>query len=134
MRNRATLLTIATATLLAMAGARAQALTDPTRPPAATAGAPASGEEASGAQLQSILLSSRRKIAVINGNMIPLGGMVGEAKVVKISETEVVLKKGDETEVLKLFPAVDKQPSRGRNARAGTGGSGPVSTRQGGTK
>lgn len=134
MRNHATLWMMATAALLAIAGAQAQALSDPTRPPAATAGAPTSGEEAPGTQLQSILLSSGRKVAVINGNMVPLGGMVGEAKVVRISETEVVLKKGDETEVLKLFPGVDKQPSRRRNARAGTGGSGPVSTRQGGTK
>jgi len=125
---------MAAATVAAMAGAQAQALTDPTRPPSATAGAPASQQEASTTQLQSILLSSGRKLAVINGNMVRLGGMVGEARVVRISETEVVLKKGDETEVLKLFPGVDKLPSKRRAARAGTGGSAPVSTRQGGAR
>ena len=103
---------MAAATVAAMAGAQAQALTDPTRPPSATAGAPASQQDASTTQLQSILLSSGRKLAVINGNMVRLGGMVGEARVVRISETEVVLKKGDETEVLKLFPGVDKKSSR----------------------
>lgn len=125
---------LATATVVAMAGAQAQALTDPTRPPSAPTGSPAAQEEAAGTQLQSILLSSGRKVAVINGNVVPLGGMVGEAKVVRISETQVVLKKGDEIEVLKLFPGVDKLPSRRRAARAGAGGSGPVSTRQGGSK
>lgn len=133
MRYTAILCAMA-AMVAAMTGVQAQVLTDPTRPPAATAGAPYAPDETPGTQLQSILLSSGRKVAVINGSMIPLGGMVGEAKVVKISETEVVLKKGDETEVLKLFPNVDKQPSRRRNPRAGNAGSGPGSARQGGTK
>ena len=112
MRNGAFRCMMAIAALVAMAGAQAQALTDPTRPPSAPSGSPAAQEEAAGTQLQSILLSSGRKVAVINGTMVPLGGMVGEAKLVRISETEVVLKKGNETEVLKLFPGVDKKSSR----------------------
>jgi MSHA biogenesis protein MshK len=125
---------MATAAAVAMTGAQAQVLTDPTRPPSALSGSPAAQEEPAGTQLQSVLLSSGRKVAVINGAMVPLGGMVGEAKVVRISETEVVLKKGDETEVLKLFPGVDKLPSKRRAARTGAGGAGSASTRQGGSK
>lgn len=128
------------AMVMATAGAQAQILVDPTKPPASfsapgtQSGAQAAQEEIVGTQLQSILMSSGRKVAVINGTMVPLGGMVGEAKLVAISETQVVLKKGDETEVLKLFPGVDKVPSKRRTARAGAKGSGPDSTRQGGSK
>jgi MSHA biogenesis protein MshK len=123
---------LAAAMLAAMAGARAQGLIDPTRPPSApigSAGMPE--EETNGTQLQGILFSSGRKVAVINGAMVPLGGMVGEARLVRISETQVVLKKGDETEVLKLFPSVEKVPTK---RRSGAGRAGQVSTRQGGSK
>jgi hypothetical protein len=65
-----------------------------------------------GRQLQSVLLSSGRKIAVIDGNAVALGGMLGDARVVKITETEVVLKTGEETETLKLYPGVDKRMKR----------------------
>lgn len=107
------------ATVVAMGGAQAQALTDPTRPPSALPGSPAAPEETRGAQLQSILLSSGRKVAVINGAMVPLGGMVGEARVVRITETQVVLKKGGETEVLKMYPGIDKRPVKRAAARRG---------------
>jgi MSHA biogenesis protein MshK len=107
----------AAAAALAVASVRAQALTDPTRPPNANAPADAP-QEAGGPQLQSVLISPRRRLAIINGTMVSLGDMLGEAKVVKISETEVVLQKGDETEVLKLFPGVDKQAAR-RSSRQG---------------
>jgi len=114
-------LTAATALALAQEQvqglAQVQGLVDPTRPATATGGAV---EEApAGTQLQSVLISSRRRLAVINGATVPLGGMVGEARLVKISETEVVLKKGEETEVLKLYPGIDKQPVKRGSARHG---------------
>jgi len=115
---------MAVAMLAATAGARAQGLPDPTRPPSASASSALSGaqtapEEITGTQLQSILLSRGRKIAVINGTMVPLGGMVGEARVVGISETQVVLKKGEETEILKMYPGIDKHPVKRTAARRG---------------
>lgn len=119
MRKGALVCIMATATVAAMGGAQAQALTDPTRPPSTLSGSPAAPEEAAGTQLQSILLSSGRKVAVINGTMVPLGGMVGEARVVKITETEVVLKKGEDTEVLKMYPGIDKRPVKRTAARRG---------------
>jgi len=116
---------------LAAPQAGAQALSDPTRPPAAGAGP--DGEEApAGKQLQSVLFSRGRKLAVIDGTVVPLGGTYGEAQVVKISETEVVLKQGEDTETLKLFPGVDKQASRRANARRHSPALGP--NPQGGTK
>ena len=119
MRTGAPYCILTAAMLAAMAGARAQALIDPTRPPSAPIGLTAVQEEVTGTQLQSILFSSGRKVAVINGIMVPLGGMVGEARVVKITETEVVLKKGEETEVLKMYPGIDKRPVKRTAARRG---------------
>ena len=112
---------------LAMPEARAQALADPTRPP--TASAEQEGEAPpAGKQLQSVLFSGGRKVAVIDGTMVPLGGTYGDAQLVKISETEVVLKQGEETETLKLYPGVEKRAvKRGASrARAGATAQGPV--------
>jgi len=109
--------------------ASAQALVDPTRPP----NAPAGEAEAApgGTQLQSILIAANRRLAIINGATVGLGGMVGEAKVVRITATEVTLQKGDEKEVLKLYPGVDKQPiKRGAKGAAAT----QRSAQPGGTK
>ena len=111
MSLRAVLCGLAAALSLAAASARAQALADPTRPPnAPTPGETQESAGAAGPQLQSILISSGRKLAMINGTTVPLGGTLGEAKVVRITETEVTLQRGDETEVLKLFPGIEKQP------------------------
>ncbi len=121
MRIRAITWMVGAAATATMAGVQAQALTDPTRPPGAQSAMPGTAADAqdsapAGTQLQSVLISSGRKLAVINGTTVALGGMVGEMKLVKITETEVTLKKGDETEVLKLFPGVEKRASkRGRS-------------------
>lgn len=99
-----------------------QGLSDPTRPPGnagmvSTAGRP--DEIPSGPQLQSVLIAQGRRIAVINGMTVPLGGMAGDAKVIKISETEVVLRRGAETEVLKMYPGIEKQATKRRAPRQG---------------
>lgn len=108
---------LAASTLLVLATAvQAQALRDPTRPPGDTG--PQSAESAPAAtQLQSVLIAKGRRVAVISGQAVPLGGMYGEARVVKITETEVVLKKGGETEVLKLYPDVEREPVKRGAAR-----------------
>jgi MSHA biogenesis protein MshK len=120
---------------LAAPAALAQGLADPTRPPSASA-AQGGPDEAvpGGRQLQSVLLSGGRRIAVIDGSMVPLGGMLGEARVVKITETEVVLKTGEETETLKLFPGVDKKTVKRTARRAQAGAPAEGSSLQGGSK
>ena len=107
--------TLHTAILLAaMAGltgaAVAQTLVDPTRPPGALADMGGS-ETAGGPVLQSVMLSPGRKVAVISGEAVVLGGRYGEARLVRLTETEAVLKNGDETTVLKLYPQVEKRPT-----------------------
>jgi len=131
MRRQLASVVFASFAALSALHAGAQVLVDPTRPPNAQPGEPEAAQSVT--QLQSILIASNRRLAIINGTTVALGDMVGEAKVVRITETEVTLQKGDETEVLKLYPGVDKQPIK-RRAR-GAAGRNPVSQRpQGGTK
>ena len=121
----------AAAASLAVAGAQAQALSDPTRPATGAAAAAGMPEDIPGVRrLQSVLLSGGRKLAIIDGVTVPLGGKLGEARVVKITESEVTLKNGEETEILKLFPTIEKQPVK-RTAGAAAAS---VSNRQGGTR
>ena len=119
----------------ALSGAQGSALSDPTRPPSSTAGLGGVQDEApAGRQLQSVLLSGGRKLAIIDGATVPLGGMVGVARLVKISETEVTLRNGDETEVLKLYPAVDKRPVKRAASRTRGAAAAPGPSRHGGSK
>ncbi len=106
---------VAAAALLLSAGSMAQALADPTQPPLELIRAsvidPATGEAAAAARrprVESILLSSARKGAIINGQYVPLGGAYGKAMLVSISATEVTLETDKKLEVIKLYPPMDR--------------------------
>jgi MSHA biogenesis protein MshK len=109
--------------LLAASGAGAQALQDPTRPPAAATPMPAAtGSVSAGPQLQSILIARAaggRHVAVIDGETVRLGETFHGAKVARIGENEVVLVRGGERQVLRLYAdATDgRDRAAGRNAR-----------------
>jgi MSHA biogenesis protein MshK len=100
--------------LLALAlCAGAENLADPTLPPASL-GQPESSHSApvaSGPVLQSVLVSAGRKVAVISGQTVTLGGKFGDAVVVKITEGEVALRTGNDVKILKLFPGMEKRAS-----------------------
>ncbi len=91
---------------------QAQGLVDPTRPPNAQV-LPGEGsgveEEGAGPRLESVLLAPRRKLAVINGQTVQLGGRFGDAKVVAISETSVVLERSGSRETLQLLPSAARK-------------------------
>jgi MSHA biogenesis protein MshK len=98
----------------------AENLRDPTRPsnsllPAADAKA---GDNAvtstSGAPvLQSVLVSPGRTVAIISGQTVKLGEQFGNARVIKITESEVVLRNGNDLQTLRLFPNLEKRLSYG---------------------
>ena len=70
-------------------------LPDPTRPPAAMLAAPAAAASApaDALQLQSVLLGKgRRPAAVISGQLVLLGGQLGDTKLVRVTERGAVLK------------------------------------------
>lgn len=89
----------------------AENLADPTRPPDVYSGVREAVDAAPPPvpELQSILLSATRQIAVISGQAVPLGGKFGDAKLVKLTPREAVLRTGDTLLVLKLFPEVEKK-------------------------
>ena len=81
-------------------------LPDPTAPPAA----PAAAEGASpGISLTAIKRIGKQRFAVIGGQELAVGGRYQDARVVRITESEVVLRRGAELTVLKLYPHVEKR-------------------------
>jgi MSHA biogenesis protein MshK len=91
------------------AQAQAQALDDPTRPPAALwAPASAAPVVAARPQLQSVLISTQpggRRLAVVDGQTVRVGSKVGDAVVTEIHDTAVLLRRGKSLETFKLYPS-----------------------------
>jgi MSHA biogenesis protein MshK len=96
--------------LLAACAAFAQGMTDPTRPPSASTGKPVSRPEAAASRLQSVLISPGRKLAIIDGRSVGLGARVGDATVVAIAPTQVILQTRGTYQTLKLHPGIEKKP------------------------
>ncbi len=91
---------------------------DPTRPPAALM-TPETGSVAAPVEsgVQTVILRHGRKsAAVINGQYVVVGGKFGDKRVVKISESEVVLQGESGREVIKVMPAIEKMPTRNKTA------------------
>jgi len=112
----------------------AQALADPTQPPAGLAvEAPViEGASSPVQKLQSVIISPTRKAAIINGVVVELGGKYGDAVLTKVAEDEVVLVSDGSEQVLKLYPAVEKvsvTPGSKKGARKAT----PKAARQHGS-
>ena len=101
--------------------ARAENLPDPTRPPSEFEAAAGGAAVSSGPMLQTVLISPRQKVAIINGETVKLGGMYGSARVVKISESGVVLNEGGSLQTLKLYPGVEKKIPQVEEANAPIG-------------
>jgi len=90
--------------------ASAQALVDPTRPPADTTGTPGVPAARSVGPMQTIKTSPGGTMAVVNGQIVKVGDSIGEARVVRISDTAVVLAwPGGVTDTVKLHARVDKR-------------------------
>ena len=114
MRRRAIFLLGMSAAWLAHAAPFA----DPTRPPNAGHDDGVVAAVQSGPRLESVLIAPDRRIAVINGQQVRLGAKYGEGQVVRITESEVVIRKAEGVETLKLFPEAEKRPRARRDKRA----------------
>jgi len=101
---------IAMAVMATTGLARAQITTDPTRPATGFAIEAPEGATA-GNQLQSVMISPTRSAAIINGVTVRLGEKYGDAVLVRVAESEVVLKSGSGQQVLKIHPDVEKRES-----------------------
>lgn len=94
-------------------GSGAQGLNDPTRPPAAVfSNAPGDTGAAAGPLLQSVMISPAGSSAIIGGEIVKLGGKYGDARVVKITANEVVLRSPNGTEILRMYPEVNMKAVR----------------------
>jgi MSHA biogenesis protein MshK len=106
---------LALAVILGAPPALAQGLSDPTRPPRELLGADANAQPDPGnSPAQVVIISKDRRQATINGKTVELGGRYGDATLVRIADDEIVLKKADSTEVIRLYSLVN------RKMRAGT--------------
>ncbi|PHV29022.1 MSHA biogenesis protein MshK [Janthinobacterium sp. BJB426] len=111
---------------LAWPGAQAQALDDPTRPPAALwAPANTTPVVAARPQLQSVLISTEpggRRLAVIDGQTVRVGSKVAGAVVTEIRDTAVVLRRGKSLETFKLYPSskTDNKADRKTDSKTGS--------------
>jgi len=90
--------------------ARAEALPDPTRPALATEPGAAAPGAATAPRLLMIKISATRRSAIIDGQEVTIGSRVGDMRVVKITEGEVVLRGKDGAETLQLFSGAMKRP------------------------
>jgi len=100
------------ATLLC-ASAHGAPFGDPTRPPGQVESAADAGPNGA-PRVESILIAPDRRIAVVNGREVTVGSQLGDARVVRISESEVVIRRTGGEETLKLFaPLVGRTPQQG---------------------
>lgn len=91
--------------------AHAESLPDPTRPPASVL-SPSSAASApvDGLQLQSVLLGAgRTPAAVISGEVVLQGGLVRDARLVRVTEHSAVLRGPQGEMTLALTPSATKQ-------------------------
>lgn len=88
----------------------AQVLNDPTRPPAGISSTDSGDSAAGGPVLQSVMITPTTRTAIIGGETVKLGGKYGDARVIKITESEVVLRSATGTETLRMYPDVTMKP------------------------
>ncbi|WP_230404591.1 MULTISPECIES: MSHA biogenesis protein MshK [Undibacterium] len=111
MMNRHISLSLFILGLVAPAVVPAQELRDPTRPPTLNLSGP-DIDVAPQPVLQSVLIGPNRKFAIIDGKTVKLNGKFGDYVLIKLTETEAVLKRGRELQTLKLFPDIEKKSLR----------------------
>lgn len=92
---------------LCAVAAPAAALQDPTAPPMAQ---PAGDAAGTAIPLTAIKQVGNRRVAIIGGQEIGVGGRYQGARVLRITDSEVVLRRDGETTVHRLYPQVDKRP------------------------
>lgn len=77
----------------------AEVLKDPTQPPASFSGNATAeeGQVASGPVLQSVMIGSQYRAAIINGKKVMLGSKYEQATLIRLNEHEAILRNPDMT-------------------------------------
>lgn len=105
--------------MAAASTANAQTLRDPTRPPGIGTKGATDKVEPSGWVLQSVLISPERRYAIINGEVVPIGGSIAGAQLIAVAAERVTLRTHDGLRTVHLFPDVTRRGA----ADAGDSGS-----------
>lgn len=105
--------------LLMLAWASTASASDPTRPPSPAeieawlrGGSVAENAETVTFQLQSLLLSDQRQVAVINGQSVTIGDSIDDARVVSIDAGRVELARNGERLILTITTRLSGGPVR----------------------
>lgn len=107
-------LALCAAMLMPRAGAApAEALADPTRPQPAAGAYAGPAAYLPGAVLQSTLVAGTRAEAIISGTPVQVGARYGAARVVRITEGEVVLRSPEGLQTLRVFPGTERRDADG---------------------
>lgn len=98
--------------LLAVPAAASESsnLVDPTRPDGGGVYAP------TGPVLESTMVSAGRKLAIIDGRVVGVGGRVGSATVTDIGPYQVILTHAGHETHLRLVPKIDKNANAAQGA------------------
>lgn len=109
---------------VAASGMALAQVADPMRPPEGVAATDGGVAPAAQSGVQAVIVRPKGKsVAVINGKQVSVGDKLGDKKIVKISEKEIVLKGESGREVIKVMPAIEKIPVKQPSApKARTGG------------
>lgn len=110
-------LVLALAVAAAPCAVHAAPFADPTRPPGAPEAAKGVAAAPGGPRLESVLIAPDRRIAVISGQQVTLGSRFGDGEVVRITESEVLIRGRDGEESLKLFLGAGRRPPAARKGK-----------------
>ena len=88
----------------------AEVLPDPTRPPASMENPTAPSAVPTGPVVQVIRTVRGQRSALISGQQVVPGSKLGETVVTRIEEDRVELRGPEGTQILRLFPDVEKRP------------------------
>ena len=121
MRYLSILLALICVAAAASTLASAQALRDPTRPPGAGARGTSQKPESSGWHLQSVLISPERRYAIINGEVVAVGGAVSGAQLLAVAPEQVTLRTRAGVRVVQLYPDVLRPDAGGRKLKHAAG-------------
>ena len=106
--NYSLLVTVIAVCSLLFASLLQAQLDDPTLPPNVGSIVSKKAEEETGWKLTSVLISSQRSIAIINGQHVKVGDTLAGARVQSINETGVKLRYRGEIVRLELYPVTVK--------------------------
>jgi MSHA biogenesis protein MshK len=97
-------------TLLAIHIVQAEALKDPTLPPASLYNSATDGDLDVGPVLQSVMIGPQYRAAIISGKKVLLGKKYEEATLIRLNEHEAVLRNPDmTTQTLVMDYAIEKK-------------------------